>query len=259
MSGWTTSSIRFSYIAVCQKFRKVPPRDRRRQARRGSSASARCTRRETTVVVVPFDFRSLRSFPSVSSLALSCFFRPSLHGHYPASSLLRRLLTSSPLSRRSSPQVRYRIFSLVPSGSTRCVSDDFWASLFPASSPPASGLTASSYSYGQRFATRFFRLHLAATLCVSLRLSSSTPSSSFHLDRFCPCWAHWGGRPRPRPTPWSAFFLLEKIGVSPNYPGMALYRRRLPHDDETDQPVFLTRRLHDSLPVTGNSGQAFAL
>jgi hypothetical protein len=29
---------------------------------------------------------------------------------------------------------------------------------------------------------------------------------------------------------------------------MALYRRRLPHDYETDQPVFLTWRLHDSLP-----------
>ena len=36
-----------SYIAVCQKFRKVPPRDRRRQARRSSTASARCTLRET--------------------------------------------------------------------------------------------------------------------------------------------------------------------------------------------------------------------
>ena len=46
---------------------------------------------------------------------------------------------------------------------------------------------------------------------------------------------------------------------------MALYRRRLPHDYETDQPVFLTWRLHDSLPchrvfpaATVNSGQAFA-
>ena len=77
--------------------------------------------------------------------------------------------------------------------------------------------------------------------------------------------AGWGGRPRPRPTPWSAFFLVEKIGVSLNYPGMALYRRRLPHDYETDQPVFLTWRLHDSLPrhrafpaATVHSGQAFA-
>src|ERR1039457_907564 len=33
--------MKFSYIAVCQKFRKVPPRDRRRQAHRGSTASAR--------------------------------------------------------------------------------------------------------------------------------------------------------------------------------------------------------------------------
>jgi REP element-mobilizing transposase RayT len=46
---------------------------------------------------------------------------------------------------------------------------------------------------------------------------------------------------------------------------MALYRRRLPHDYETDQPVFLTWRLHDSLPshrefptAALNSGQAFA-
>ena len=46
---------------------------------------------------------------------------------------------------------------------------------------------------------------------------------------------------------------------------MALYRRRLPHDYETDQPVFLTWRLPDSLPchrafpaATVNSGQAFA-
>jgi hypothetical protein len=144
---------------------------------------------------VPLDFRSLRSFPSVSSLAPSCFFRPSLRGHYPASPLLRRLLTSSPLSRRRSPQVRCRIRPLVPSGSTQRVSDDFRASLFPASSLPASGLTARSCSYGREFATRFFRLGLTVTPCVSLvsvRLSSSTPSSSFHLDRFCPCWAHWG-------------------------------------------------------------------
>jgi hypothetical protein len=198
----TTSSIRFSYIAVCQKFRKVPPRDRRRQAHRGSTASARCTLREATAVVAPFDFRSLHSFPSVPSLALSCFFRPSLHGRYPASSLLRRLLTSSPLSRRRSPQVRCRIFPLVPTGSTGYVSDDFWALLFPASLPPAPGLTADSCPYGREFATRFFPFHLAATRCVSLRLSSSTPSSSFHLDRFCPCWAHWG---RPLACPWSFY------------------------------------------------------
>jgi putative transposase len=46
---------------------------------------------------------------------------------------------------------------------------------------------------------------------------------------------------------------------------VTLYRRRLPHDYETDQPVFLTWRLHDSLPSHRvfptdalNSGQAFA-
>jgi putative DNA methylase len=46
---------------------------------------------------------------------------------------------------------------------------------------------------------------------------------------------------------------------------MTFYRRRLPHFYEIDQPVFLTWRLHDSLPPnrafpaeTLNSGQAFA-
>ena len=148
------------------------------------------------VGAVPFDFRSLRSFPSVPSLAPSGSFRPSLHPRYRASSLLRRLLTAPTLSRGSSPQVRCKIFPLAPSGSTWCVSDDFWASLFPASSPPAPGLTAGSCSYGRKFATRFFQLHLAVTPCASLRLSSSTPSRSFHLARFCPCWAHWGSASR---------------------------------------------------------------
>jgi putative transposase len=51
----------------------------------------------------------------------------------------------------------------------------------------------------------------------------------------------------------------------PNHSRMTLYRRRLPHDYETDRPVFLTWRLHDSLPSNRsfpaaalNSGQAFA-
>jgi putative transposase len=46
---------------------------------------------------------------------------------------------------------------------------------------------------------------------------------------------------------------------------MELYRRRLPHVYETDRPVFLTWRLHESLPVNRtfpmqalNSGRAFA-
>src|ERR1035438_9521221 len=42
-----------------------------------------------------------------------------------------------------------------------------------------------------------FGFPLAATPCASLRLSSSTPSSSFRLDRFCPCWAQWGRRSPP--------------------------------------------------------------
>jgi hypothetical protein len=77
--------------------------------------------------------------------------------------------------------------------------------------------------------------------------------------------ARWGGRlVRGRP-PWSAFSFVRKSAFSPIYPCMAVYRRRLPHDYETDQPVFLIWRLHDSLPChrafpspTVTSGQAFA-
>src|SRR5581483_3445126 len=76
-------------------------------------------------------------------------------------------------------------------------SDDFWASLLPASLPPAPCLTAGSCSYGREFATRFFQLHLAAMPCVSLRLPSSAPVGSFHPTRFCPCWAHWRRRSSP--------------------------------------------------------------
>ena len=49
--------------------------------------------------------------------------------------------------------------------------DDIWASLFVASLPPASGLTASSCSYGRGFATRCFRLRLAA---YALRFATVT-------------------------------------------------------------------------------------
>jgi hypothetical protein len=53
--------------------------------------------------------------------------------------------------------------------------DDLWASLFRASSPPAPGLTASSCSYGRRFASRFFQLRLAATPCGSATVAVIGP------------------------------------------------------------------------------------
>ncbi len=94
--------------------------------------------------------------------------------------------------------------------------DDLWASLFGASLPPAPGLTASSCPYGREFATRFFRLRLAATPCVSLRLPSSAPIGSFHPIRFCPCWAHigWSDRDFARPpshTTGRAVFRIRRL------------------------------------------------
>ena len=124
------------------------------------------------------------------------FFSPSLQPRYQPSSLLRPLLTSPQFSPVRSPQVRSRFFPFAPSGYTLCVFDDFWASLLAASSPPARGLSTSSCSYGRRFATRFFQLHLAPTPCGSLRLPSSAPVDSFHSTRICPCWAH---SPRRQP------------------------------------------------------------
>jgi len=94
--------------------------------------------------------------------------------------------------------------------------DDLWASLFVASLPPAPGLTAVSCSCGREFATRFFRLPLAVTPCVSLRLPSSAPIGSFHPTRFCPCWAH-DTRRQPR------LFSAKKtrlVAACPLKPGM---------------------------------------
>ena len=56
----------------------------------------------------------------------------------------------------------------------------------PIRVPTVEGLLRASFSFP-------LQLSPSVAPCVSLRLSSSTPSSSFHLDRFCPCWAHWGG------------------------------------------------------------------
>ena len=93
-----------------------------------------------------------------------------LHGRYPASPLLWHLLTAPPLSRNSSPQVRCRIYPLVPPGSTVRVSDDFFLGFAVASQLAARArphcrfvflrsrvcyalLSASPYGYALRFAT----------------------------------------------------------------------------------------------------------
>jgi putative transposase len=68
------------------------------------------------------------------------------------------------------------------------------------------------------------------------------------------------GRPPGRPG-----LRLRNPHCVENYFSMAFYLRRLPHIYENDQPVFLTWRLHDSLPSHRafpadalTSGQAFA-
>src|ERR1039457_4764969 len=66
----------------------------------------------------------------------------------------------------------------------------------PIRVPTVEGLLHASFGFP-------LQLSPSVAPCVSLRLSSSTPSSSFHLDRFCPCWAHWGGPLGPHATPRS--------------------------------------------------------
>ena len=131
---------------------------------------------------------------SSSSSSVPSFFGPSLQPRYRPSPLLRPLLTSPRLSPKRSPQVRCRICPLVPPGSTPCVWMKFGLCCSQPARRPHIGLTASSSTYGRRFAFRCFQLRLAATPCGWLRLPSSVPVGSFHPTRFCPCWAHWGRR-----------------------------------------------------------------
>jgi len=135
--------------------------------------------------------------PEFSSFSSSVpwSFGPWLHRHY--SGLFATTASadfSSALTEEISPSKVQNLSPRTVWLYLMCL-DEFWALLFPASLPPAPGLTASSCSYGREFATRFFQLHLAATPCGSLRLPSSAPVGSFHPIRFCPCWAHWDRPP----------------------------------------------------------------
>ena len=76
--------------------------------------------------------------------------------------------TSPPIASGRSPQAAWLYHMRLA---------DFWASLFSASLPPASGLTASSCSYGREFAFRFFQLRLAATPCGSATVAVIGPGS----------------------------------------------------------------------------------
>ena len=74
-----------------------------------------------------------------------------------------------------------------------------------------------------------------------------------------------GRTPRPQPTPRSACFPREVCSPGSTTMPVTFYRRRLPHFDSIGEPVFLTWRLFDSLPLhrcfpeaSVSSGQAFA-
>ena len=52
--------------------------------------------------------------------------------------------------------------------------DGLWVSPFLAGLPPVLGLTAGSFPYGRRFASRFLQLRLTATPCGSAMVGSIT-------------------------------------------------------------------------------------
>jgi hypothetical protein len=83
------------------------------------------------------------------------------HEQCAAQHTLRPLLTSPPLSRKEISPGKVQNLSPRAAWLYRVRLDDLWASLWVASLPPASGLTASSCSYGREFVSRFFQLHLA--------------------------------------------------------------------------------------------------
>ena len=57
-----------------------------------------------------------------------------------------------------------------------------------------------------------------------------------------------GRTPGSAADPWSAVLLVKNPPLLAHPSRMTLYRRRLPHIDETEQSIFLTWRLHLSLP-----------
>ena len=118
-----------------------------------------CRARDSSSFIAPV-------FSPFSSSVL-WFFGPSLQSHYRTFFATTASADfSSALTEEISPG-KVRILSPRAAWLYLMRLDDLWASLFRASLPPAPGLTASSYTCGRRFASRFFRLRLAATPCVS--------------------------------------------------------------------------------------------
>jgi len=218
-----------------------------------------CGARNSSPLIAPVS----SSFPS----SVLWFFGPSLHRHYSGFSAT----TASDdffraLTRKISPG---KVQNLSPRAARLYLMrlDDCWALLFPASLPPASGLTANFCSYGREFATRCFQLRLVARPCVSLRLPSSAPVGSFHPTRFCPCWAHWRTHSCvPRRHSWRRY-RLRRGEIFPFAITLATYmrtRRRLPHIYPPNRWLFVTWHLHGSLPQglyprpdNASAGQAF--
>ena len=147
-------------------------------ARHGSTASASACSPCAPGLREPFS-RCAR----FSSSSAPWSFGPSLQRCYPPSSLLWLLLTSPPLSRRRSSQVRRCFFPFPPSGSTSDVVDGFRASLWPASLPPVRGLSAGSCSYGQWFVPRFLQLGLAASALRFPTVTSIGPGEYFSTHK----------------------------------------------------------------------------
>src|SRR5258706_7111217 len=171
-SSPTTSSIRRSYIALGPKVRESRPGFFAFGSPRLHRLCLSALRGWLPQLLRPgFESSFAPRFRSFSS-SVPWFFGPSLQPHYQPSLLLRPLLTSPRLSPRRSPQVRFRICSLAPTGSTWCVLLTLGlrccqpacrphpASL-PVRVPTVESLLSASFSFTSRL-----------RLAVSLRLPS---------------------------------------------------------------------------------------
>src|SRR3954471_20535787 len=111
-SSATAASINVSYIALRPKVRRRPASTRREGLAAAAPLSPPHSQVGDRSCHAWDSSRLLRRSSSSFSSSVLWFFGPSLQPHYRPSSLLRPLLTSPPLSRRRSPQVRFGICSL---------------------------------------------------------------------------------------------------------------------------------------------------
>ena len=190
----TTSSIRFSYIALFQKVREVRP---------GFSALGSPRLHRFCLPALPSWLRRSCCAPGFESSSLPPASVPSLAPFFSSSALRSTAVTggffattasadfSSALTQRRSPQVRCRIVPLVPFDSTVCVWMTFGLRCSqPARRPHPASLSIRVPTVESLLRASFVSRSLDPLLALRLRLPPPVPMISFHIISSDPCRAH---------------------------------------------------------------------